>query len=785
MTAIDDKEPAVLDPETAGQVERLRREKARRKERIVITLVVLGVSLFLGWLYCYLRPDTWHYYTDESTFRHLAKDVDPRFVLWEESRVLPGTFNTASEESAPVVSPDGAHMVFTRGLSESNANLFVSKWDGKAWGRPGPMRALNSKFNEVDPSFSKDGKFLYFATDRPGGPGGFDIWVSRWDGAEYAWPVPLGIMVNSKFDERGPEPNGGGDRLYFSSKRPRGQLTDEQEELSDRRLREHFKDVDYDIFAANRIPAGVTNRAVERAQSMLYFLRESALSDPGVMERLGGSDSSERAVDKAIEWLATNQETNGCWAITKHGGQAGHDVGSTAFALLTFFGRGERHDKECHYQGIVSNGVKWLVGQQNRLTGDLRGRGNMYDHGIASLALAEAYGLTKDENLYEPAQSAIDFLVDAQNAEDGGWRYRPNEKGDLSVSGWAIMALKSAYLSGLHVPESTFEGIRNWLVACGGGKDGGMYGYQPPGGGNRPAMIATGYFCSQLMGLSPNSPRAFETADHLKRTGIRTGDIYYMYYGTLCSYQNQGALWRKWMGAMQEGFLRVQAQDGSWMLTDGHGRSMGRAIVTSLVALSLQAHYRYTPLYGLGYEPDPKGRKFSDANEEQLSDVPEYRRAKRLRRLSSKKEDVQVCVSSHGDFLYFASDRRGGLGGYDIYRSRISGDEPTEPINLGPAVNSAADDIDPALRAAGFQLIFGSDRDREDDRFVLRSAISRVVFRHFNYDELPAFGWMLAKFKWRLTFLLISLVGFVYFVVKGRLKQRAVETAPVETVETP
>jgi len=779
MTSVDDNSGRIGQG-AMGAEERLRQKLAKRKERIVMALVVLGVSSFLGWLYCYLRPDTWNYYTDETTFRHLAKDVDPRFVLWEESRVLLGKFNTASEPSAPVVSPDGAHMVFTRGLEEGNADLLVSKWNGKSWDEPGPMRALNSKFNELDPSFSKDGKFLFFATDRPGGPGGFDIWVSRWDGAEYAWPVPLSIMVNSKFDDRGPEPSAAGDKLYLSSKRPPKESTAEEDKLSAAELRERYKDVDYDIFAANRIPSGVTNRAVERAQSMLYFLRESALSESSVMQRLGGSKSSEEAVDKAIKWLATNQETNGNWSIEKHGGRAGHDVGATGFALLTFFGRGERHDRECRYQGTVSNGVKWLVGRQNRLTGDLRGEKppsqGMYDHSIASLALAEAYGLTKDENLYEPAQSAIDFLVDAQNVTDGGWRYTPGQEGDLSVSGWAIMALKSAYLSGLHVPESTFEGIRKWLYEVGKGQEGGLYQYQPGRGLGSPAMVATGYFCSQLMGLSPNTPKSFETAEHLRKVGLRTGDIYYMYYGTLCSYQNQGPLWREWMGKMHKSLLKEQYSDGSWMLTAGHGKSMGRVIVTSLVALSLQAHYRYTPLYGLGYEPDPAGKKVSVANEEDLVDVPEYRRAKRLKGLSSPGEDIQVCVSGHGDFLYFASNRRGGLGGYDIYRSRVSGDAPTPPVNLGKAVNSGSDDIDPALRAAGFQLIFGSDRDRTDDRFVLRSAVSRIVFRHFNYDELPAGGWMLKKFKWRLAFLLIALVGFVYFVVKGKPGRRAAET---------
>ena len=42
----------------------------------------------------------------------------------------------------------------------------------------------------------------------------------------------------------------------------------------------------------------------------------------------------------------------------------------------------------------------------------------------------------------------VDFIADSQH-EEGGWRYRPNERGDLSVSGWFIMALVSAEMSGL------------------------------------------------------------------------------------------------------------------------------------------------------------------------------------------------------------------------------------------------------------------------------------------------------------------------------------------------
>lgn len=755
--------------EPAGKPGRMKRW---RKGIIAASVCLLTVGFFV-WLWCYLQPDKWHYYTDETAFSQLAKDVKPRLVVWEAAAPSEGAVNIPADMSAPAISPDGTRMVFTKGLSEENADLYVSSWDGLAWGEPEPLRALNSKFNEIGPAFSSDGKTLYFSTDRPGGRGGFDIWVSRWDGAEFAWPMPLTLMVNSAFDDLGPAPSATGDKLYFSSNRPKRPLSEEESTLSGKQLRERFKGRDHDLFEASRIPAGVTNREVERATSMLYSLREAALSETNVMTKLGGSAESEAAIDKALEWLAANQETNGVWSIEKSGGRKGHDVAATAFALLTFAGRSELHDRPGKYRDTFSRGLAWLLEQQNTLTGDLRGRtpGSqaMYDHSIATLALAEIYGLTKDEDLYGRAQDAVDFLVDAQNEEDGGWRYTPNTPGDMSVSGWVIMALKSAEMTGLHVPRRTFDGVTGWLGRVSGGKEGGLYGYQGKGRGSA-AMIATGYFCSQLMGLSPNTLRSFETAAYVRGAPVKVEDVYYAYYGTLCAYQNQGPLWREWQKGLHKVLLAAQQEDGSWISSGNHGDAMGRVIVTSLIALSLQAHYRYTPLYGLGYEPATNLTRISTASLSDLPEVPLYRRAKRIRALSSPREDVQPAVTEHGDFLYFASDREDGEGGLDIYRSRISGDEPLPPTNLGVAINSKADETGPALRMAGFNLLFTSDRGEKGKQHRWYHSVSRRVFRRHDYSERPAIGWMVEMFRWRLLFILLALALFVYFVMRKPAK---------------
>jgi len=754
--------------------------KARR------TLIVcLIAAAFLAWLYMELKPTTWNYYTDDISVRRLARDVKPRFVLWEKAAPLEGEANLPSENIQPAISPDGARMVFSRGLENGNADLCLSRWDGNSWSSPEPQRALNSKFNEISPAFSRDGSYLYFSTDRPGGFGGYDVWVARWDGAEFAWPQPLSVIVNSRFDDIDPCSSADDGKLYFSSNRPRQVLKKVDDLMSYKDLRNKFKGADYDIYAADRIPAGVTNREVERAMSLLYSLRESALTDTNVMEKLGGNARTEKSVDLALAWLARNQETNGNWSIEKFGGERGHDVAATSASLLVYFGRGVRHDKPGKYQETVSKGLKWLLSQQNKLSGDLRGphpAGNsMYDQGFATLALVEAYGVSKDPDLFDAAQSAVYFIADSQNDEDGGWRYQPKNPGDLSVSGWIIMALKSAELSGINVPEKTMTGVRKFLKSVRSGKGNGLFSYLPSqqgGHSGQPAMQVTGFFCSQLMGLPANSPAAFEAADWVQKTGIKVGDAYYSYYGTLSSYQNQGPLWREWKKNMQESFVSAQDSDGSWNITEGHGRQMGRVISTALITLSLEAHYRYVPLYGLGFEPDPAVTNFARIEGDQLAPVPEFDRSRPIAELNSAGDDLHAAVTGHGDFLYFASNRGDSFGGFDIYRSRISGNTISLPENLGQAVNTSADEKDPAVRMAGFDLIFASNRDKDAGRkYKLYTAASRIVFQRYDYSKSPTLGWIVDNLKTPLIFAFLGLVVFVYSFAGSLRKQRKLKSS--------
>jgi len=758
----------------SDSAEKMQEDRSLFK-RVLVIAVCAAVAAFLVWVYLYLRPTTWRYYGDDISVRRLAKDVSPKFVAWEKAETLDGDFNVTSDVHEAAISPDGTKMIFSRGLSGDDANLYICRWDGQSWNNPAPMRALNSRFNEISPSFSRDGNNLFFSTDRPGGLGGYDIWVASWDGAEYAWPQPLSLMVNSRFDDIAPRSSAGDSKLYFSSNRPRKLLMKEDDALSYRDLRKKFINSDYDIYAADRFPSGYTNRAVERAMSLLYSLRTSALSDQKVMEKLGGTRESEAAVDRALAWLAKNQETNGCWSTTQ-GAQRGHDVAATSAALLAYFGRGERHDKPGKYQATVARGLKWLVAEQNRLTGDFRGRrpasNGMYDQALATLAVVEAYGLSKDQDLLDAAQSAVFFAADAQNDEDGGWRYQPKQAGDLSVSGWVIMALKNAEMSGITVPQKTYDGVRKFLRAVSSENNGGRYSYQPTSGNQTPAMQASGFFCSQLMGLSANTPKAFEASGFMRATGVKVEDVYYAYYGTLAANQNQGPLWKEWRGKLQESFLAAQEQDGGWSARGQHGNEMGRVITTALVTLSLQAHYRYVPLYGLGFEPDEKPLKVSTRDAEELPPMPEYDRSRPMTELNSESDDMYAEPTRHGDFVFFASNRGGGFGGFDIYRAKVNGNAVQPPENTGPAVNAGADETAPASTMAGFHLIFSSNRDAAKDQYRLLSSSSRIVFQRYDYSNMPTAGWLWDNHAASLLVLAGSLVLFIVLFLRAVRKKR-------------
>ncbi len=319
------------------------------------------------------------------------------------------------------------------------------------------------------------------------------------------------------------------------------------------------------------------------------------------VKRQGGGPETEAAVALALEWLKKNQSKDGHW---NH--RSGHITAATGLAMLAYMGWGAKHTEGGPYQSVLHKSVEWMLAKER--SGDLRHRGDMYDHGIAAIALAEAYNLTRDERLLKPVERMVDFTVKAQNPTTGGWRYRtygenPRDKGDLSVSGWQLMALKSARLGGVRVPEETFEKARVFLAGVTAVDQG--YEYQP---GRKPsnAMIAEGLFCEQVLtgGRMNEQMKRSTTLIQSSLPKSSTVDYYYWYYGSLAMRQAQGKAWNAWNNQLKPILLQKQiltgSNRGSWVSQGnkhGYASIAGPVVTTAMAALSLEVYYRYLPLY--------------------------------------------------------------------------------------------------------------------------------------------------------------------------------------------
>ncbi len=324
----------------------------------------------------------------------------------------------------------------------------------------------------------------------------------------------------------------------------------------------------------------------------------------------------------------------GNWSLDRFGvGRPGYeneqaqfrsDTAATALALLSFLGAGYDHFDD-QYQNTVRGGLEFLIRRQ-RPNGDLYiaedAESNksawLYSHGMATIALCEAYGMTGDDNLREPAQRAINFIVAAQHPTRGGWRYQPQHDSDTSVSGWQLMALKSGELSGLTVPPKTYDLARHWLDAAQAGGDHTEFVYNPYAPdtadkrhGRRPTttITAVGLLMRLYLGANRNDPLmqrgAEHLAHHLPTLGTRQqplGDTYYWYYATQVMFHMKGDNWSQWNQRLHPLLVDTQIKTGpkagSWdPAADRWGKAAGRIYVTTMNLLSLEVYYRHLPIY--------------------------------------------------------------------------------------------------------------------------------------------------------------------------------------------
>jgi hypothetical protein len=348
--------------------------------------------------------------------------------------------------------------------------------------------------------------------------------------------------------------------------------------------------------------------------------------------RRGGA---QPAVDRALAWLVRHQDADGKWdcdGFMKHDvvgppcdgkGSPVHDVGVTGLALLALLGDGSTLRSGRH-RDQVRAATTWLRGQQqpDGRFGPATASDFVYDHAIAAYAMCEAYGLSAYETLRPTAQRSLDCLQRHRNPY-GAWRYQPRDgDADTSVTGWCILALCSGRHFGLEVDARALQLAQTFLESCTAAD--GHVGYRRSGepGARKAgdhaerfpprrteALTAVGLFCRAFLGQDPTEHPVMRAAgERLRRSLPRwepragTIDFYYWYYGSYALHQLGGPAWHEWSRAIAAAVVATQREHGneagSWDPVDVWGEDGGRVYSTAILALTLQAPYRYGRLTG-------------------------------------------------------------------------------------------------------------------------------------------------------------------------------------------
>jgi squalene cyclase len=322
---------------------------------------------------------------------------------------------------------------------------------------------------------------------------------------------------------------------------------------------------------------------------------------PEVKDTVVVDVDTEKLIRGALKYLATQQSPNGSWA--SRGGE--HPVAMTGYTIMTFLASGQLPG-EGEYGKSVTNGVNYLLGcvredgyitSEGLKTG--RKSSNMYDHGIASIALGEVYGQTQDPKIKEKLELSVKLIVSAQNRE-GGWRYGPHPgDADISVTVLQVVALRAAKNAGLAVPQKTIDSAITYVKSCYDQRSGG-FTYQPRN--NQPgfARTAAATYSLQVCGLYDDD-LVKAGSKYLLKEGRPEGEWYTYgnFYAAPAQYMVGGKTWSDWYARIKRELVPKAKREGEltfWEPMDNN-RDLGPLYSTAVYTNILSMPYHYVPLY--------------------------------------------------------------------------------------------------------------------------------------------------------------------------------------------
>lgn len=351
------------------------------------------------------------------------------------------------------------------------------------------------------------------------------------------------------------------------------------------------------------------------------------------------SRETDAIVDRGLDFLKRSQQDDGRWKLSAYPGadrdtapKLSSDTAATGLALLAFLGAGHDHFDGPH-RDTVRRGLEFLITAQQD-DGDLYLPADplsnscawLYSHGIATMALCEAVGMTGDPRIRPAAERACRFISTAQHPERGGWRYTPRSDADLSVSGWMLVALRSGELAGVAVDRKTMPRVTSLLEAStippsAARSPLARFHYNARKPEQRPSELSTacmnalGTLMRLHTGWAATDSRVVANAETLAamrptygEPSEKSRDCYLWYYASQVLVHVGGEPWDAWYAALADTLGPRQTREGpaagSWdplgATPDRWGQYGGRIYVTALHLLTLEVPYRHLPTYSFG-----------------------------------------------------------------------------------------------------------------------------------------------------------------------------------------
>ena len=271
----------------------------------------------------------------------------------------------------------------------------------------------------------------------------------------------------------------------------------------------------------------------------------------------------ETLYQKGLAYLAKTQTNNGSW-----GNLDRSNVGITALATVAFLAKGEDPDHGSHAKNI-KNAITFLLKNQKQTNGYIGS--SMYNHGFATLALAESLGMVDDDRIEPALHKAVQLhpqRPETQPPPRLALLPPTTPPPDTSVSGCQIVALLAARNAGIPVPDSAIKNGLDFMESCRSAN--GSYAYMPVHGGKssggRPTLTAIGSLCYSLAKQKKASGYTQSLAFLKKSLNYRdpTYPFYFEYYMSQALFHADEEIWRVWNGQNIRFLAACQMPDGSW-----------------------------------------------------------------------------------------------------------------------------------------------------------------------------------------------------------------------------